>query len=53
MTVRMALARGGGITDQGSYGKVRLTHDGVNQGRVDLDAPIRPGDVLVVGERLF
>jgi polysaccharide export outer membrane protein len=53
MTVRMALARGGGITDQGSYGKIQLTRDGVRQGRVDLDAPIRPGDVLVVGERLF
>jgi polysaccharide export outer membrane protein len=53
MTVRMALARGGGVTDAGSYNKVQLTRDGVKQGRVDLDAAVRPGDVLVVGERLF
>jgi polysaccharide export outer membrane protein len=53
MTVRMALARGGGLTDIGSYKHVALTRDGVKQGRVDLDAPVKPGDVLVVGERLF
>jgi polysaccharide export outer membrane protein len=53
MTVRMALARGGGVTDVGSYSKVELTRDGVKQKRVELDAAVRPGDVLVVGERLF
>jgi polysaccharide export outer membrane protein len=53
MTVRMALARGGGLTDIGSYKRVTLTRDGVKQGRVDLDAPVKPGDVLVVGQRLF
>jgi polysaccharide export outer membrane protein len=53
MTVRMALARGGGLTDIGSYKHVAITRDGVKQGRVDLDAPVRPGDVVVVGQRLF
>jgi polysaccharide export outer membrane protein len=53
MTFRMALSRGGGITDQGSYGRVTLTRDGKKQGHVNLDDPVRAGDVLVVGERLF
>lgn len=53
MTFRMALARGGGITDQGSYSHVTLTRGGTKQGHVNLDDPVRPGDVLVVGERLF
>jgi polysaccharide export outer membrane protein len=53
MTVRMSLARGGGLTDIGSYKHVSLTRNGVKQGKVDLDAPVRPGDVLVVGQRLF
>jgi polysaccharide export outer membrane protein len=53
MTFRMALSRGGGITDQGSYGRVTLTRDGKKQGHVNLDDAVRAGDVLVVGERLF
>ena len=53
MTFRMALSRAGGITDQGSYGRVSLTRDGKKQGHIDLEQPVRSGDVLVVGERLF
>ncbi|HEY2047822.1 MAG TPA: polysaccharide biosynthesis/export family protein [Caulobacteraceae bacterium] len=53
MTIRMALARGGGITDQGTYSRVSLTRDGTKQSHVKLDEPIHPGDVVVVGERLF
>lgn len=53
MTIRMALSRGGGATDQGTYSRVTLTRDGKKQTHVDLDQPVRPGDVLVVGERLF
>lgn len=53
MTIRMALSRGGGITDQGTYGRVTITRDGKKQTHVDLDQPVRPGDVVVVGERLF
>ncbi|MBV8683434.1 MAG: SLBB domain-containing protein [Caulobacteraceae bacterium] len=52
-TVRMALSRGGGITDQGTYSRVTLTRDGKKQGHIDLEQPVRSGDVLVVGERLF
>lgn len=53
MTIRMALSRGGGITDQGSYSHVSITRDGKKQSHVNLDEPVRSGDVLVVGERLF
>ncbi|HSZ50359.1 MAG TPA: polysaccharide biosynthesis/export family protein [Caulobacteraceae bacterium] len=53
MTIRMALSRGGGITDQGSYKHVSLTRDGKKQPHIDLEQPVRSGDVLVVGERLF
>jgi polysaccharide export outer membrane protein len=53
MTIRMALSRGGGITDQGTYSRVTITRDGKKQTHVDLDQPVRSGDVVVVGERLF
>ena len=53
MTVRMALSRAGGLTDSGSEKKITITRKGVKLGHVDLDAKIQPGDVLVVGERLF
>ncbi len=53
MTVRMAIARGGGVTDLGSDKKLKLTRHGKAMSGVDLEAKIQPGDVLVVGERLF
>jgi polysaccharide export outer membrane protein len=53
MTFRMAMSRGGGVTDAGSDRHVTLTRGGVKQAHVNLDEMVRPGDVLVVGERLF
>jgi polysaccharide export outer membrane protein len=53
MTVRMALSRAGGLTDSGSDKKVTITRKGKKMGRVDLDSRIEPGDVVLVGERLF
>jgi polysaccharide export outer membrane protein len=54
MTLRMAIARAGGITDLGSERRVKITRHGVKLDSVDLDATkIQPGDVIVVGERLF
>ena len=53
LTIRMALSRGGGLTDAGSDRAVTLTRDGKKIRHVDLDAPVLPGDVIVVGERLF
>lgn len=53
MTLRMAIARGGGLTDAGSEHRIQLTRHGQRLAKVDLDQKIEPGDVIVVGERLF
>ena len=53
LTIRMAIARGGGLTDAGSEKSVTLTRGGKKMKHVDLDSPVRGGDVIVVGERLF
>ena len=53
MTIRMALSRGGGVTDQGSEKRITLTRKGAKVAHVNLDERIQPGDVVVVGERLF
>ena len=52
MTLRTALARGGGVTDNGSEGRVTVIRDGAKV-KVRLDDPIQVGDVITVGERLF
>lgn len=52
MTLRQALARGGGLTASGSEGRVTVyRHD--RKVRVPLDTPLQPGDVITVGQRLF
>ncbi|ODT87857.1 polysaccharide biosynthesis/export family protein [Phenylobacterium sp. SCN 70-31] len=52
MTVRMALARGAGLTASGSDKKIEATRNG-QKVKLQLSDQIQPGDVLVVGERLF
>ena len=52
MTLRQALARGGGITDLGSLGRIKVTRNG-QVVKVPLEGKIQPGDVIDVGERLF
>jgi polysaccharide export outer membrane protein len=54
MTVRMALARAGGLTETGSDKKVKLTRKGKEQGKVKVDeTTVEAADILDVGERLF
>jgi polysaccharide export outer membrane protein len=53
MTLRMAISRGGGLTDAGSERRIRLTRHGKRVARFELDQKIESGDVIVVGERLF
>jgi polysaccharide export outer membrane protein len=54
MTVRMALAVAGGLTEQGSDKKVKVNRKGVNLKGVQLDKTVvEPSDILTVGERLF
>lgn len=52
MTVRMALARAGGIGPNGSAKRIKVFRNG-EETKIKMDEPIKPGDVLVVGERLF
>jgi polysaccharide biosynthesis/export protein len=51
-TVRMAIAKAGGLTASGSDKKVSVTRKG-QKVKLDLAAKVEPGDVLEVGERLF
>ena len=53
LTFRMAISRGGGVTDAGSEKSVTVTRDGKKLGHIDLDSRVEPGDVIVIGERLF
>ncbi|WP_293396683.1 polysaccharide biosynthesis/export family protein [Phenylobacterium sp. RIFCSPHIGHO2_01_FULL_69_31] len=52
LTLRMAIAKSGGLQETGSDKKVATTRGG-KKVKVKLDDKIEPGDVLVVGERLF
>lgn len=52
MTLRTALARGGGITENGSEGRVSVMRHGAKV-KVRLDDVVQVGDVITVGERLF
>ncbi|THD65108.1 MAG: hypothetical protein E8A49_00070 [Phenylobacterium sp.] len=54
LTVRMALARAGGVSANGSDKKVKLTRKGAEVKPVDLDKTVvQVGDIISVGERLF
>lgn len=52
-TVRKALAQGGGIKPTGTHRKVTVFRGGERLKGLELSQPIQPGDVIVVGERLF
>jgi len=52
LTVRQAIARGGGLTQLGSERKVKLFRAN-REMKASLDEKILPGDTVVVGERFF
>jgi polysaccharide export outer membrane protein len=52
MTVRQAIARGGGLRESGTDHGVMVTRKG-KKIRLDVDAAVEAGDVLIVRERLF
>jgi polysaccharide biosynthesis/export protein len=52
MTLRKALARGGGMTELGSEKRLSVYRAGRKQA-LGLDEPIAGGDVVVIGERSF
>jgi len=54
LSLRMAIARAGGLTDLGSDRRVKINRQGKKvKGRIDLDAKVEAGDVIEIGERLF
>ena len=53
MSLRMALARAGGLSALGSEKKITVFRNGRDIGRLDLSQPVLEGDVLKVGERFF
>lgn len=53
MSIRMAIARGGGVTENGSENKVTLIRDGKEVKKVSLEDPVKVGDIIKIGERLF
>lgn len=53
LTVRMAIAKGGGVNENGSEKKVKIVRDGKPLKGVKLEDPIKIGDIVTVGERLF
>jgi polysaccharide biosynthesis/export protein len=52
MTVRQAIARAGGLAESGSDKKIDTTREG-KKVKVALSDKVQPGDVIVIGERLF
>ena len=53
MTVRRALASGGGLTPLGSSGKVKIFRGESVMRKVDPDTKVLPGDTIFVGEKFF
>jgi polysaccharide biosynthesis/export protein len=53
MTLRMALAQGGGLSDRGSEKRIKVFRAGKEITRQGLDATVMGGDVIVAGERFF
>ncbi|WP_372785097.1 SLBB domain-containing protein [Phenylobacterium sp.] len=53
LTVREAIAKGGGLTDMGSDKKIKVFRKNEEVKGVKLDTKLEPGDILQVGERLF
>jgi polysaccharide biosynthesis/export protein len=53
LTFRMALAKSGGVTENGSEKKLKVVRDGKPLKKVKLDQVVKVGDIVTIGERLF
>jgi polysaccharide export outer membrane protein len=53
LTVRMAIAKGGGVNENGSEKKVKIVRQGQTLKGIKLEDPIKVGDIVTIGERLF
>jgi polysaccharide export outer membrane protein len=52
ITLAMAIAKAGGLAEQGSDKKVEVTRGG-KKTKLALTDKLQPGDIIVVGEKLF
>jgi polysaccharide export outer membrane protein len=52
LSFRNALGRAGGLTANGSQGKIKIFRKG-EQVKLGLEEKVQPGDTIVVGEKLF
>lgn len=53
LTFRMAIAKGGGVGENGSEKKLKVVRKGEKLKKVKLDDLVQPGDIITIGERLF
>ncbi len=55
LTVQRAIVLAGGLDERASEDKITITHEGDEDHpiRVDMNDPVRPGDVISVGESFF
>lgn len=53
MTVRTALARAGGVTDNGNEKKFDIYRSGVKVPKPTLETEVKVGDIIKFGERMF
>jgi polysaccharide biosynthesis/export protein VpsN len=56
LTVRKAVSIAGGFKERASMNKIFIVRDGDptnTQVKVDLNAPVQPGDIITVGESFF
>ncbi|MDH3326839.1 MAG: polysaccharide export protein, partial [Gammaproteobacteria bacterium] len=55
LTIQKAISISGGFTERASKGKIILIHekDSTENKITDLNLPVRPGDILLIGESLF
>jgi polysaccharide biosynthesis/export protein len=53
MTFRKAIAKGGGLTENGSEKKLRVVRNGKPLKGVKLEDTVQVDDVITIGERLF
>jgi polysaccharide export outer membrane protein len=56
MSVRQILSLAGGVTEDGSTGRIRVvrTVDGkAKESGIKIDDPLQPGDTIVVKAKIF
>lgn len=53
LTFRQAIAKGGGVNENGSEKKLKVVRNGATVKKVKLDDLVQVGDMITIGERLF